>query len=416
VTGPADEPIEAVFRAEHGRLLALLAARFGDLDLADEVAAGALLAAVETWPRSGVPREPLAWLATTARRKALDRIRRDATLARKLATLHADADPARRAESLPEHEHIPDDRLQLIFACCHPALDLDTQTGLTLRYVAGLSTTEIAQAFLVPTATMAQRLTRGKRKIQQSRIPFRVPGPDELDGRLGLVLHVVYLIFTEGYAASGHHDLIRRDLVDEAIRLGRILRRLMPGAPRVDGLVALMLLADARRQARVDGHGMAVSLEDQDRGRWDSAMIDEGTRLATQALSRHPPNSWSVQAAIAALHDEARSAQETDWHQVRLLYDELLALTPTPVVALNRAIAISWHEGPQAGLDRLDALAGDASLTRQHHWHAARGHALARLGQHAAAAAAYQRASELAQTPADIAYLCARAEEYAAPG
>ena len=351
--GPAGEPIEAVFREERGRLLALLAARFGDLDLAEEVTAEALLAAVETWPRSGVPREPLAWLATTARRKALDRIRRDATLATKLATLHADADPARRAEPVPEHEHIPDDRLQLMFACCHPALDLDTQTGLTLRYIAGLSTAEIAQAFLVPPATMAQRLTRGKRKIQQSRIPFRV---------------------------------------------------------------ALMLLTDARRQARVDDHGFAVSLEDQDRGLWDTSMIDEGARLTTQALRHHPPNSWSVQAAIAALHDEAPSAQQTDWRQVRLLYDELFALTPTPVVALNRAIAISWHEGPQAGLDHLEALADQPGLARQHHWHAARGHTLARLGRHTAAAQAYRRASELAQTPAEIAYLSSRAEEHTTPG
>jgi RNA polymerase sigma-70 factor (ECF subfamily) len=330
--------------------------------------------------------------------------------------LHADADPARRPGLVPEHEHIPDDRLQLMFACCHPALDLDAQTGLTLRYVAGLSTAQIAQAFLVPPATMAQRLTRGKRKIQHSRIPFRVPGPDELEGRLGLVLHVIYLIFTEGYAATGHHDLVRCDLVDEAIRLARILHRLMPGEPRVTGLLALMLLTDARRPARVDGHGIAVSLEDQDRGLWDTSMIDEGTRLATQALTHHPPNSWSVQAAIAALHDEAPTAQETDWHQVRLLYDELFALTPTPVVALNRAIAISWHEGPQAGLDHLEALAGEPSLARQHHWHAARGHTLARLGCHTAAAEAYRRASELAQTPAEIAYLSARAEKYTTPG
>lgn len=263
---------------------------------------------------------------------------------------------------------------------------------------------------------MAQRLTRGKRKIQQSRIPFRVPGPGELEGRLGLVLHVVYLIFTEGYAASGHDDLVRCDLVDEAIRLARILRQLMPGEPRVTGLLALMLLTDARRQARVDGHGLAVSLEDQDRGLWDTSMISEGVRLTTQELRHHPPNSWSVQAAIAAVHDEAPSAQETDWRQVRLLYDELFALTPTPVVALNRAIAISWHEGPQAGLDHLEALAGEPGLARQHHRHDARGHVLARLGRHTAAAAAYRRASELAQTPAEIAYLSACAEEYATPG
>ena len=291
---------------------------------------GALLAAVGTWPRSGVPREPLGWLATTARRKALDRIRRDATLAAKLAALHADADPARHAEPVPGHEHIPDDRLQLMFACCHPALELDTQTGLTLRYIAGLSTAEIAQAFLVPPAAMAQRLTRGNRKIQQSRIPFRVPGPDELDGRLGLVLHVVYLIFTEGYAATGHHDLVRGDLVDETIRLARILRRLMPGEPRVTALLALMLLTDARRPARVDGHGIAVSPEDQDRGLWDTSMIGQGARLTTQALGHHPPSSWSVQAAIAALPDEAPSAQQTDWRQARLPYDELLALTRPP--------------------------------------------------------------------------------------
>jgi RNA polymerase sigma-70 factor (ECF subfamily) len=243
-----------------------------------------------------------------------------------------------------------------------------------------------------------------------------VPDPDELKGRLGLVLHVVYLIFTEGYAATDHHDLVRCDLVDEAIRLARILDRLMPGEPRVTGLLALMLLTDARRQARVDDHGTAVSLEDQDRSLWDTSMIDEGTRLTTQALHHHPPNSWSVQAAIAAVHDEAPSAQETDWRQVRLLYDELFALTPTPVVALNRAIAISWHEGPQAGLDHLEALADEPGLARQHHWHAARGHTLARLGRHAAAAKAYRRASELAQTPAEIAYLSARAEKYTTPG
>ena len=414
--GPAGDPIEAVFREERGRLLALLAARFGDLDLAEEVTAEALLAAVETWPRSGTPREPLAWLATTARRKALDRIRRDTTLATKLATLHADADPARHAQPVPQHEHIPDDRLQLMFACCHPALDLDTQTGLTLRYIAGLSTAEVAQAFLVPQATMAQRLTRGKRKNQHRRIPLRVPRPEAIESRLGLVLHVVYLIFTEGYAATGHPDLVRCDLVDEAIRLARILHRLMPGKPQVAGLLALMLLTDARRPARVDDQGVAVSLEDQDRSLWDTSMIDEGTRLTAQALSHHPPNSWSLQAAIAASHDEAPSALQTDWHQVRLLYDELFALTPTPVVALNRAIAISWHQGPQAGLDHLEALADEPGLIRQHHWHAARGHTLARLGRHTAAAAAYRRASELARTPAEVAYLSARAKKYTTPG
>src|SRR5260370_104264 len=246
----------------------------GQAGVAGEVAVEPVGEGEEPCPPAGAPGEPLAWLATTARRKALDRIRRDATLATKLATLHADADPARRTEPVPEHEHIPDDRLQLMFACCHPALDLDTQTGLTLRYIAGLSTAEIAHAFLVPPATMAQRLTRGKRKIQESRIPFRAPGPDALKGRLGLVLHVVYLIFTAGYAATGHHDLVRCDLVDEAIRLARILHRLMPGEPRVTGLLALMLLTDARRPARVDGHGIALSLEDQDRSLSDTSMID----------------------------------------------------------------------------------------------------------------------------------------------
>src|SRR5258708_5716426 len=274
---------------------------------------------------------------------------------------------------------------------------------------------ELAQAFLAPPATMAQRLTRGKRKIQQSRIPFRVPGPDELEGRLGLVLHVVYLIFTEGYAATDHHDLVRADLVAEATRLARILHRLMPGEPRVTGLLALMLLTDARRQARVDDHGVAVSLEDQDRGLSDTSMIDEGTRLTTQALRHPPPNSWSFQAAIAALHDEAPSAQETDWRQVHLLYDELFALTPTPVVALNRAIAISWQEGPQAGLDHLEALAGEPGLARQHHWHAARGHTLARLGRHTAAAEAYRRARGLRPPPAQDPHLSSPAEQYTPP-
>ncbi|XSS46511.1 RNA polymerase sigma factor [Propionibacteriaceae bacterium Y2011] len=418
--GPADDPLGQVFREERGRLLALLVSRFGDFDLAEEVSAEAFLAAAESWPRTGVPDHPLAWLATTARRKALDRIRRDAVLAGKLALLHADADPRRAPDPFgpatdpatageADHEHLPDDRLQLFFACCHPALDTATQTALTLRYVAGLSTEEIATAFLVPTATMAQRLTRGKRKIERSRIPFRVPGPDELAERLGLVLHVCYLVFSEGYAATDHTDLVRDDLADEAVRLVRILHRRLPGDPSVTGLLALMLLTDARRAARVDASGVAVSLADQDRRRWDADLIAEGVRLTEAALRDHPPTSWSIQAAIAAVHDEAATAEATDWLQIRLLYDILYGLTPVPVVALNRAIAVGWADGPERGLALLDELADDPGLARQPHWYAARGHVLARLERYAEAAVAYGRAADLARTPAEVAHLRARA-------
>ncbi|NUS53630.1 MAG: RNA polymerase sigma factor, partial [Streptomycetaceae bacterium] len=342
----AARSVEAVFREERSRLLALLAARFGDLDLAEETASDAIEAALTHWPADGVPDKPLAWLLTTARRKAVDRIRRDRTLARRLALLQVEADrsPAVLADE-PGFDDIPDERLQLFFTCCHPALSPEAQTALTLRFLAGLSTPEVARAFLVPEATMAQRIVRAKRKIRSTRIPFRVPAPDELPARLFAVLRVVYLVFTEGYAAGSGDDLLRPDLADEAVRLARILHRLLPREREVAGLLALLLLTDARRAARVDAAGRQVMLEDQDRGLWDTGLIAEGRRLVVPALTGPGVGPYAVQAAIAALHDEAQEFAATDWPQIVALYDVLLRITPSPLVALNRAVAVAMRDG-----------------------------------------------------------------------
>ncbi|MGO4201123.1 RNA polymerase sigma factor [Rhodococcus sp. TAF43] len=394
----ADASVEAVFREERGRLLAALVSRFGDLDLAEEVTSDAIESALRHWPVDGVPSKPGAWLLTTARRKAVDRLRRDQALAARVAVLQVEAD---RAASTPPPDvgsELPDDRLQLFFTCAHPALPAEDRTALTLRCLAGLTTGEVARAFLVPTATMAQRIVRAKKKIRQARIPFRVPGADELPQRLPGVLQVLYSIFTEGYAASAGENLQRVDVADEAIRLTRILHRLMPDQREVSGLLALMLLTHARRDARTGPGGAQVLLEDQDRDRWDRVMIEEGSALVLVSLTGGRPGPYGVQAAIAALHDEAADVASTDWPQIVGLYDVLLALIPSPVVALNRAVAVAMRDGPEAGLALLDDLADEPLLRDHHPYAAARAELLAQVGRREEAAEAYRRALELAGT------------------
>ncbi|MFF0195490.1 RNA polymerase sigma factor [Streptomyces anulatus] len=415
----AAEAVEAVFREERGLLLASLVRRFGDLDLAEEVTSEAIEAALRHWPAEGVPARPGAWLLTTARRRAVDRLRRDRAYAARLAVLAADAE---RAEPAPApdvsgsgqgfgsgsgfgSDELPDERLQLFFTCAHPALAAEDRTALTLRCLAGLTTPEVARAFLVPTATMAQRIVRAKKKIREARIPFRVPGPDELPGRLPGVLQVVYSVFTEGYAASSGPRLQRLDLAEEAIRLARILRRLLPAERESAGLLALLLLVHARRDARTGPEGEPVLLEDQDRGRWDRPMIEEGRALVVRALTGGPAGPYGVQAAIAALHDEATDVAATDWPQIVALYDVLRTLTPSPVVEVNRAVAVAMRDGPGAGLALLDALAGEPRLRAYPPYAVARGDLLGRLGRDGEAAAAYREALELTGTEPERAAL-----------
>lgn len=397
--------VEAVFREERGRLLASLVHRFGDLDLAEEVASEAIEAALVHWPTDGVPSRPGAWLLTTARRRAVDRLRRDKVLATRLAVLRAEAERADPAPPADADRDLPDDRLALFFTCAHPALAAPDRGALTLRFLAGLTTVEVARAFLVPPATMAQRLVRAKRKIRDARIPFRVPGEDELPGRLPTVLQAVYSVFTEGYAASSGPDLQRIDLAVEAIRLGRILRRLLPAEREVAGLLGLMLLVHARRDARTGPDGALILLGEQDRGRWDRPMIEEGRGLVVVALTGPAPGPYGVQAAIAALHDEAADVASTDWPQVVALYDVLLDLVPSPIVALNRAAAVAMRDGPEAGLALLDGLADDPRLRGHHPYPAARADLLRRLGRYEEAAEAYRSALALVGTEPERAYL-----------
>ncbi|WKX69346.1 RNA polymerase sigma factor [Streptomyces sp. XD-27] len=397
--------VEWVFREERGRLLASLVRRFGDLDLAEEAASEAVEASLVHWPAEGVPARPGAWLLTTARRKAVDRLRRDQAYAARLAVLQVEADRANPVPTVNADGGLPDERLQMFFTCAHPALAAEDRTALTLRCLAGLTTPEVARAFLVPAATMAQRIVRAKKKIREARIPFRVPGADELPERLPGVLQVIYAIFTEGYAASSGPQLQRLDLAEEAVRLARILRRLMPAEREVTGLLGLMLLIHARREARTGPDSELVLLEDQDRGRWDRTMIEEGRGLVVSALTGGPPGPYGVQAAIAALHDEAVDLASTDWPQIVALYDVLLVLTPSPVVALNRAVAVAMRDGPQAGLALLDELADEPPLRRYHPYPAARADLLHRLGRLPEAAAAYREALDLAGTEPERTHL-----------
>jgi len=390
-----------VFREEHGRLLGALVRRFGDLDLAEEVAAEAMEAALVRWPVDGVPPKPGAWLMTTARRKAVDRLRRDQAYAAKLAILQAETDRL----GPPAPTGLPDERLELFFTCAHPALAAEDRLALTLRCLAGLTTPEVARAFLVPTATMAKRIVRAKNRIRDHRIPFRVPDGDELRDRLPGVLHVLYSLFTEGYAASSGPAVQRPDLAAEALRLARILARLLPAERETAGLLALLLLVHARHAARTGPDGELVLLADQDRGDWDADLIAEGRALVPAALTGGPPGPYGVQAAIAALHAEAPDVENTDWPQIVALYDILLALAPTPVVALNRAAAVAMRDGPAAGLELLDSLAAEPRLTGYHPYAAARADLLHRLGRDEEAAAAYREALASAGTEPERVHL-----------
>jgi RNA polymerase sigma-70 factor (ECF subfamily) len=402
--------LETVFREDRAAILATLVRLSGDIALAEDVVQDAFAVALDRWPEDGVPPNPAGWITTTARRRALDRVRRAKVFREKrevLARLAATEERAFTAPvSLPGEDGEPhDDRLRLLFTCCHPALGMEAQVALTLRTVTGLSTREIARAFLVPVTTMGQRLVRAKRKIRDAGIPFRVPAGDALRDRLDAVLAVIYLVFNEGYTAAESDALVRRDLCEEAIRLARLVVELIPADPEPRGLLALLLLQHARREARVDGAGELVPLEEQDRGRWDRSAIEEGTALVETALARGRVGPYQIQAAIAALHGQAATPDETDWPQIAALYTVLRRLQPTPVVRLNHAVAVAMADSLEAGLSLLDDLADDGSLDRYPLYPAARADLLRRLGRGAEARQWYDRAIALTTNPVERRYL-----------
>jgi RNA polymerase sigma-70 factor (ECF subfamily) len=419
-TASAHQVVDRLFREERGRAVATLIRVLGDFDLAEDAVADAFVVALERWPQDGVPANPGGWITTTARNRAIDRLRRARRLVEKEEILRREAEiaaqsQAERIASDDAMSPIPDDRLRLIFTCCHPALAVDARIALTLRTLGGLSTPEIARAFLVPEATLAQRIVRAKKKIREAGIPYRVPPDHMLPERLEDVLKVVYLIFNEGYETSSGDELVRRDLTSEAIRLGRVLVTLMPDEAEVLGLLALMVLHDARRDARVAPDGAIVLLGDQDRSRWDRDRIEEGRALVQQGLRMGRPGPYIIEAAIAALHAEAPSFDVTDWPQIATLYEALVRMTRSPVVELNRAVAVAMTSGPAAGLRIIDALVVRGELDDYLFFHAARADLLRRLDRRREAAIEYELAIELAANAAERAFLRRRLAEVSTP-